>query len=46
MRFTSRLRNVGGSLIITVPKEIVDSLKLKAGDLRDFKIFKIGESNV
>lgn len=38
MEFTAILREVGGSLLITVPNEIVKFLNLKEGDIKQFNI--------
>ena len=38
MEFVAKLREVGGSLCITVPSEIVAKLKLKEGDIKEFSI--------
>jgi len=41
MRFTSTLRQVKkGSIIITIPHEIIKKLRLKKGAIEEFEIFK------
>jgi antitoxin component of MazEF toxin-antitoxin module len=39
MEIRLKLRKIGNSLLITIPSQVVDDLKLKAGDdmLLDFK---------
>lgn len=36
--FFSKLRDAGSSLVMTVPSEVVEELKLKAGKAYKFKV--------
>lgn len=46
MRFTAKVYKTSDvSVAITLPKEITDKLKIKAGDVEEFKIYK-GESEL
>ncbi|MEK6885303.1 MAG: hypothetical protein AABY22_37070 [Nanoarchaeota archaeon] len=38
MQFVSRLWKTGDSLVITIPNEIVEKLKLKEKDIKEFTI--------
>lgn len=38
MIFTSKIRDAGNSLVITIPVEIVEKFKLKAEQIREFAI--------
>ena len=38
-----RTRKVGGSLVVTLPKELVESKKIKKGEILEITIKKVGK---
>jgi len=44
METLTRTRAIGGSLVVTIPKEIVDEASLKEGELIKIKVEKIKKS--
>ncbi|MBI5222864.1 AbrB/MazE/SpoVT family DNA-binding domain-containing protein [Candidatus Micrarchaeota archaeon] len=44
MKILSKARSVGGSLVVTIPKEIVETQELHEGDLVELEVQKSRKS--
>ncbi len=40
MHFIAKLRKIGGSVGIIIPYEVIEKLKLKEGEIKEFEILK------